>query len=276
MPTLPVDVVNRALDECGIAAIGDLEDGSTPARAATRIYVPTLRQLLSAAHWNFARAQVPMVLLGDVTGIYSTFQDVPGPWVYMYDWPIDCVHARWVPRNYNNAFFDPSTQTTPGTPVTSGTIAWSSPSPFLITSVLLPNDVAGEWYNTEGHDPEQTKVILSNQLSASLVYTKLMQYPDAWDALFEQAMVAVLSARLAMPLIADKAFARQVRADNVQLAKSAIDAARVRDGDEGWTVQNHTPDWIRARTSDLALGGPGILYNSWASMPMFEDAGAAY
>jgi hypothetical protein len=104
----------------------------------------------------------------------------------------------------------------------------------------------------------------------------MMQYPDAWDPLFEQAMVAVLAARLAMPLIEDKKFAREVRSDNIAIAKASIDTARVRDGDEGWTVQNHTPDWMRARTSSAGWYGPGILYNSWDSMPFVEDAGGAY
>ena len=67
-PTQPVDIVNRALDECGVEALGDLEEGSPAARAATRIYTPTLRQLLSGAHWNFARKEFQMVLLADYSG----------------------------------------------------------------------------------------------------------------------------------------------------------------------------------------------------------------
>lgn len=255
MPTLPVDIVNRAMDECGLEEIGDLEDGSPAARAAERIYTPTLRQLFCAAHWNFARAQMPLVLIGDRTGLDHPFTDVPAPWSYMYDWPIDALHARFVP--YNDS-------------------AWAAPQPFLVTSALIPNPQESEWYLTEGHDPDQTRVIVSNHLNAALVCTKLMQYPDAWDPLFEQAMVATLAARLAMPLIKDKGFARQVRADNISLARGALDAARVRDGNEGWTVQDHTPDWIRARTSGAMWGGPGVLYYSWTNMPFVEDAGAVY
>ena len=36
MPTLPVDIVNRAFDECGLDAIGDLTQGSKEARVAER------------------------------------------------------------------------------------------------------------------------------------------------------------------------------------------------------------------------------------------------
>jgi len=269
MPTLPEDVVNRALDECGVEEIGDLTEGSKTARAAVRIYVPTLRQLLSAAHWNFARKQNPLVLMADVSGVYISNTDVPSPWCYMYEWPVDCVHARFVPATYGaNVDADGN--------VINNILAWASPTPFLVTSANRVNPPDSNWYLIEGHDPEQTRVILSNQIGAALVYTGMMQYPDAWDPLFEQAMVSVLAARLAMPLIEDKSLARTVRSDNVQLAREAIAQARIRDGNEGWTVQNHTPDWIRARTSGPAWDFGGMFYNSWSAMPFIEDAGGVY
>jgi hypothetical protein len=93
MPTLPVDIVNRARDECGVDTLGDMDE------AANRIYWPTLRQLLAAAHWNFARKQIDLVMLADIGGQYSAMRDVPAPWGYMYEWPVDCVHARFVPGN---------------------------------------------------------------------------------------------------------------------------------------------------------------------------------
>ena len=269
MPTLPSDVVNRALDECGLDEIGDMDEGSPAARAAVRIYTPTLRQLLSAVHWNFARKQNALVLMADVSGIYISNTDVPGPWCYMYEWPVDCVHARFVPAT------DGQNVDAQGNLITN-LAAWNAPSPFLVASANRINDPAGNWGDVEGHDPEQTRVILSNQIGASLVYTGIMQYPDAWDPLFEQAMVAVLSARLAMPLIPDKKLARVVRADNIQIAREALNAARIRDGNEGWTVQNHTPDWIRARTEGSNWWGPGVLCYPYSSMPMVEDAGGVY
>lgn len=272
MPTLPTDICNRALDECGIEEIGDIEEGSRVARACLRIYEDTLKQILSAAHWNFARKQIELTLMADASGLYISNIDVPQPWGYMYEWPTDCVHARWVP-----ATLGPSQITQDGT--VTNTVqwpAWNAPSPFLVTSAPRLNPVDSSWDVIEGHDPEQTRVILSNYYGAQLVYTGLMQYPDAWDPLFRQAMVAALSSRLAMPLIEDKKFARQVRIDNTQIAKIALDTARVRDGDEGWTVQDHTPDWIRIRTSGIALSGPGMLWYPWMTVPWLEDAGRVF
>lgn len=266
MPTTPVDIINRALDECGIDEIGDLSEGSKPARVASRVYWPTLRQMLSAAHWNFARKQDSLVLLADISGQLVTAQDVPSPWAYMYEWPVDCVHARFVPMTMvSDAIAPPIFSAT--TVNTIPTVVGNRPTPFIVASSPRPNDLASSWADVEGHDPEQTRVILSNQAYAQLVFTGLMMYPDAWDPLFEQAMVAAFAVRLAMPLIEDKKFARVVRADNMQLARSALDAARVRDGNEGWAINDHMPDWIRARTSGgLIWEGPGVLYYGWNSV----------
>ena len=271
MPTRPEDIVNRALDECGVDEIGDLFEGTTAAKAALRVYDPTLRQMFSGAHWNFARKQQQLVLIGDKLGEFSTNTVVPAPWRYLYEWPVDSVHARWIMRRPTYALNGD------GTPVESDP-AWNSPTPFLVGSYPMPNDFQSSWDQVEGHDPEQTRVILTNQLGAIHIYTGLMQYPDAWDPLFEQAMVSALAARLAMPCQPDKAFARQVRADNIEIARNALVQARVRDGNEGWTVQNHTPDWIRIRTEWWSAGsGPGILFNNWSPVPFLgEDAGGVY
>lgn len=271
MPTLPVDIVNRALDECGVDEIGDLTDGSPAARAAIRIYWPTIRQVLSAAHWNFARQQTRPILIGDAAGQWDTNTDVPKPWLYMYEWPDDCVHARFILRE-DNTGLDPTTLE----PVGPNWIAWNSPAPFVVGNYMRPNPAESAWGDVEGHDPESTRVILANQLRPTFVYTALKQYPDAWDPLFEQAVVAVLAARLAMPTQKDKQFALQVRRDNIASAINALNAARVRDGDEGWTVVDHTPDWIRARTSGAYWYGSGVLYYPWVPLAGFEDAGGVY
>ena len=63
------DIANRVLDALGMnVTIGDLEDGSREAAVLLRSYQPCLEQLLRAAHWNVARKQAPLLLLGDATG----------------------------------------------------------------------------------------------------------------------------------------------------------------------------------------------------------------
>lgn len=266
-PTIPVDIVDEALGECGLDAIGDLTDGSPAALAATRFYDRTLREIHAGAPWNFARRQENMTLLADVTGVLSNFTDVLAPWTYMYEWPIDCVHARFVPAGAPQTTVQvvPIFSSTPN--IVPQGAGWSYPTPFLISSSDRPNDVSTNWYLTEGHDPEHTRVILSDIQNASLIYTGIMQYPDAWDPLFYRAMVGALAARLAMPLLKDKGAG--IHKDNIMIAKQALDAARVRDGDEGWTVHDHVPDWMQIRTTWGYWGSNGCGCG-WMNVPWID------
>lgn len=270
MPTRPEDLVNRALDECAVPEIGDLFEGSVAARAALRVYDPTLRQVFAAAHWNCARKQQQLLLLGDREGQFSDNTVVPYPWRYMYEWPVDSVHARFV-------YFRPVTSLNEdGTPVINTFVPYTQLVPFVVGSYPRPNDADSSWSRVEGHDPEQTRVILTDQLGAEHVYTGLLQYPDAWDPLLEQAMVSILASRLALPCQPDRAFARQVRQDNILIARQALAAARVRDGNEGWTVQDYTPDWIKCRTDYIGSALYGMLFQPWSSVPGIDEAGGAY
>lgn len=282
-PTIPVDVVNEALDEIGIAAIGALTDGTPAANAAARIYWRTLRGVLSAAPWNFARMEIPLTLLGS-NGAPNTSpinpnppqvfgNPPPQPWIYMYDWPVDCVHLRYVPS------VGTIQQTPTGQPIippnTPTANAWWGPAPFLVHSYPLPN--ASGWDDIEGHDPDSTKVILTNVCNAHAVYTAMKQYPDAWDALFQKAFSLTLAAQLCMPCIKDRKEAMAVRRDTRALAVEALNEARVRDGNEGWTVIDHTPDWIRNRAGYTGWGRNGWpVGGGWNPLPWAEDAGGVY
>jgi hypothetical protein len=258
-------VVNQALDEIGVAPIGSLTDGTTAATAATRIYWLTLRSVLSAAPWNFARKEIPMTLLGSSIppstdpNAPSTFGNpVPNPWIYMYEWPVDCVHFRYVPAGSEFGFRQ-----------------WWGPAPFLVHSYQLPNPLGGGWDDIEGHDPDSTKVVLANVANAHGVYTGLMQYPDAWDALFQKAFSLTLAAQLCLPCIKDRKDAVLLRRECRAMAVEALNNARIRDGNEGWTVHDHTPDWIRVRDSGYLGWGPSG-WQGWNPLPWAEDAGGVY
>ena len=102
---LPADVANQALDAAGFDfTVGDLQEGTKPAQILLRAYSQCLRQLLRAVHWNFARQQAPLVLLADATG---QTPDVPtqviAPWTYEYQYPINCMKARFVPWSHQCA-----------------------------------------------------------------------------------------------------------------------------------------------------------------------------
>lgn len=271
--TLPVTLVNRALDDAGYKGdpLGDLTQGDFVSRLALRNYDSTLRQMCAAAHWNFLRRETQMELLGDATQQFNQNKEVPKPWTYMYRWPVDCVNPRFVKKQFVNGF-NPD-----GSPTYIAIPSWNSPTPFIVGDAPLPNDADSDWQSAEGHSPESTRVVLTNQLGATLVYTGIIQYPDAWDPLFEQALVALLAARFALPVNRDdRKFGMVMRRDNIQIAREALNTARIRDGNEGWTIQDHTPDWIRARTGLTGYWGTGLLFYPWSTIPMLDDAGGSY
>jgi len=106
-----------------------------------------------------------------------------------------------------------------------------------------------------------TKVILTNLPTAQLVYTRKIDDPDLWDPSLVQAMVSTLAASLVNPLARNA----QLFKDQVGVAGSIVQQARVSDGNEGTTQQDHLPDWIAVRGVYADTGGVGPYYGYWDS-----------
>ena len=87
------------------------------------------------------------------------------------------------------------------------------------------------------------RVVLTNQEAAVLTYVKQVTDVNVMDPLFIDAWALILAARLAMTTTADKNLANQ----KVQLANGMVAEARKADGNEGLTINNVTPDWLRVR-----------------------------
>lgn len=87
------------------------------------------------------------------------------------------------------------------------------------------------------------RVILTNQEFATLTYVQRVTDPNVMDELFVDAWAAILGARLCMALTGDKNLANLA----VGKANECISEARKADGNEGLTINNVTPDWIRLR-----------------------------
>lgn len=110
------------------------------------------------------------------------------------------------------------------------------------------------------------RVILTNQENATLAYVRQITDPNVMDPLFQKAWVNVLGAGLCMALAGDKTLAN----GKIALANDAILEARKADGNEGLTVNDVTPDWIRARgiiypDANLGITGPNYGYD-WGSL----------
>lgn len=267
----PATIVNRALDQIGRSdlTIGELGEGTEGAKPALRAYGPAMRQLLRAAHWGFARKMAPLTLLGDATGqTPNVSTTVQAPWSYCYEYPIDCLKARFLPWNSNPVQPNPPLMTGITQPPLSSVRL--QPAPFLVSldynyPVVIGQpatwDQVPEWWTTSGEGPVQRTVILTNvppqpqgtdpTIYPSLVYTCLVIYPSQWDALFEEAMVNYLAQKLAMSLCSDKKWALQVRDEAIKVATAMIGEARATNANESGfpLTTDHTPDFIRIRNS---------------------------
>ena len=294
--TVPADIVNRAFDAVARAdlTIGDLQEGTEGSEVALRHYTPCLKQLLRAAHWTFARKMAPLQMLADATGNTDGVGDeVIAPWIYEYAYPADCMKARFLPANYLAPQTSPTGNITISTaPLTTGSAQPPygpgmrlTPAPFLIG--MDPNYTAQQgsnWQNTQGVSPVASEVILTNINQAQLVYTGFMPYPSMWDAGFEQAMVDLLTVRMALPLARDARMATAVFDRCVNNLKASLNAARAQSANESAfpLTTDHTPDWIRTRRgsnwgngNDLNgsnYSGPGYLWCGWDSLSIGSAA----
>lgn len=115
--------------------------------------------------------------------------------------------------------------------------------------------------------PAPQRIIITNQEFATLNYMQDVTDPNIMDDLFQEAWVKVLGSGLVMALTGDKKLANMLIAE----ANRMIEIARVPDGNEGLTVNDVTPSWIRVRGlyQDVETTGPysgfdwGNNWNSW-------------
>jgi hypothetical protein len=267
-PTGAADVVNRALDPLGVPPISEMQEGSDQSNAALRHYGPTVRDLLRAAPWNFARKTRILDLMFDAAappgGVAASGVPAPPPpfsmvpWLYAYHYPQDCVRVRFVPQ-IAPVMTDIAQQPPPMTGMPYNvTITGQQPAPFVVTTIV------------------ELTAILTNVQGAQLVYTSAMFDPQQWDSLFMSAVVPLLGARLALALVGDKKLALNLRQALSAEAAAALNLARVTDGNEGWSTQDHLPDFMRVRGIQgwPVYGFPSGALAAWD--PLSLPDGSAY
>jgi hypothetical protein len=182
--TAPI-VVNSALQQIASQTqITALNDGSSAAKAATIIYAPTVQLMLRELDPAFARFTAALSVAVNPSQVV--------PWTYEYAYPADCVRVRQIrpPASPTAGFL-----ADPNDPVPiQGNVAFD-----LISSV-------------------NTKVILTNQQNALLVYTTLTVTEAQWDAAFTDALVRRLANPLAMALSGRPDFAKTILEESAQMA----------------------------------------------------------
>lgn len=274
MSGTPADVANQALDASGIDfSIGDLTEGTKPAQVLLRAYSQCLRQMLRAANWDFARTQMPLVLLGDATGnTVGVGTHVQEPFIYCYRYPIDCMKLRFIPWNYDqnagtptgNIAIPTNIPLTTATGVPNRVGRQFRPSRFLIgNDPNYPSPPGSSFGEVQGESPIGSTVIMSNVQKAIGIYTRFIPYPSNWDPLFRAAFVAYLASEIALPLakmsVMGPKAALQLRKENIDIAKAKIKEARVVDGNEQMASSTLSTDWMNVRRT----GGWGAGRGGW-------------
>jgi hypothetical protein len=260
--TAVVDIANRALSAIGTRSqIADLSEDSNEARSAKLLLEPLRDELLRMAPWNCAFTFNNLSLICSAPGTpenptagASTWEKgtPPPPWSYEYAYPSDCLRPVYIVPQFTTGF-------TSGVPITTAVTGgapafWNGP-PVRFKVGLDQIGPTGQ----PGAGGADARVILTNQEQAILAYVKRVTNPDVWDDAFQQALVAALAGRMVISLTGDKGLAQLKMAE----ANQFITLARQSDGNEGLTVNDVTPDWIRTR---------GISYQAWEFSPniMFD------
>lgn len=251
MADSPVDLVNRALSSIGTrTTIASLSENSNEAQQAVIWYETTRDELLRMAPWNCAKNYDTLALLKAAPGTPENPNSTPTvwdksipppPWAYEYAYPANCLRALWIVPQFATGFASGAIPIT--TAVTGGVPSYWNGPPVRFAEAI-DQDAGGN----------DIKVILTNQAQAILAYIKRVEDPNVWDDQLSSAFVAALAARLVIALTGDKALANTL----LQQANQIIVQARVSDGNEGLTINDVTPDFLRVR---------GIQYPVWELSP---------
>jgi len=328
MTTL-TDIANRALQVLGTrTSVSDSELANNSSNEAIQInlaYNPIRKALLRMAPWNCALKTANLVYITSLPGTpENTSATALGPtwsaglpsppWVYEYQYPVDCVYAAYIPPVDQIGFgvgipagppvkftvqtdtFRPVTGvaivnggtgyavgdiiTLPGT--TQGQAPIGAPAKIqvdtvaagVITAASVVNQVLGSTTakggsyfapqtnpvaqsSTTGSGSGATfnltfgaaapqRVILTDQQYATLVYCQDVTDINVMDDAFQEALVKILGATVCIALSGDKTLAKMA----IEMANRKIEEAREGDGNEGLTINDVTPDWIRVRGID--------------------------
>lgn len=253
---------NRALLAVGSRTqISSINEDSPAANACATLYAPTCEAVFRSAPWNCLRKQATLTLLAAASGTPENPDGTamplpPAPYLYQYALPSDCLDVRYLVPSL------PATAPGGAIPLTTASVTNAPPS-YCDYQI----DFAVAYATDATNAPIQ--VILTDQEQAQCVYTVNQPNPVIWDSLMEQAFVSTLAVYLVPAL----SLQMELMKIQIALAKEAMSQARIRDGDEGDTVQDRIPDWIRARNSGALYNynGSGIGQNAFSD-PVFPGS----
>jgi hypothetical protein len=269
--TSPTQLCNLALLQVAARAkvtSVNPSDGTTAGDVCSQLYQPTVDAFARAAHWNCLRFQSgpigstyppPLQLLKAAPGTPEATANPalaapPQPWFYEYALPPDCLKAR---------FLVPLLASQSGTPPL--TSAGGMVLPASMGAMAIPFQVAVDLDATGN----EVQVLLTDLCKPQLVYTRRLTNMALWDSQFLMGAKAALAVWLAPGLNGSVSLTQAA----MGIAKAALDAARVSDGNEGPQSQDHVPDWISIRSGGRPRPG-GMFVGAWDSFGF--PGGVAY
>lgn len=208
-PTTDEMVANLALDKCKEDEIATFDDDINRARVARRHYAAERDALLCRLDWNFASTWVtPAADTAESIGVLRT----------RYPLPPDCLVVREVLGNTDD-------------------------------DVPLGDD---EWAvetgrATVGGAEVETKVLVCNEATVTLRYTRLVDSPRLWDPLFLKAFVCLLAAAMAPQLGKSRTEASAMLEEAEQLLVPMAKRGDSKEKAPSKVGGQRLPSWIAAR-----------------------------
>lgn len=151
-------------------------------------------------------------------------------------------------------------------PAVGGSYFGIQPNP--VTQGSTTGVGVGATFNLTQGPASPQRVILTNQEFATLAYVQQVVNPDVFDPLFLSALYNALGAAVCQALTGDKTLVKTL----VQVVNQKVEIARSIDGNEGLSINDVTPDWIRIRGinwTDGYISGPYTSYD-WGSYWAFS------
>lgn len=211
MASTPVDICNLALGRVRGGSIDELTENSPSALECNRLYADRRDTLLTLYSWRFAKT----------TKALSLKVDEPDEWLYMFDYPNDCLRVHYIipPESGKNIVT--------GTGIATPKIDYE-PIPFEVA--------AGD---------DGSRRILTDYEDAYISYTKKVTDVSLFDPLFTEALAWFLAIDLAIPLGGDSG--KKYRDDAKKAFQESIDQAVSHTENESEDGRQRLPRSIQAR-----------------------------
>lgn len=223
MPNV-IDLCNEALANIGDGAnVSNIDppDGSAQADHCKRFY-PIARDVVLEMHdWGFASLRAT---LAPVSFAFTQ-------WKFAYAVPNLCLRVR--------AILDPA-----------ATDDYSEPTAYDVSPFWTPQLLQGVYtpqpFEIETDPATGNRIILTNQENAVARYTVQVTDPAKFSPMFCQALVALLSSKLAGPIIKGDE-GRKAAVTWLQLADSYVKRAALSDANQRRSDITHIVPWVDNR-----------------------------